>query len=375
MRRVVGWSIPLVLIVIRAAVAAGVQRRRRSELPADDPVVFSDYKADFTRQRRRRLDCGRDHHRRVPRRAARHLPVTGTSPTRTTRTCGRCPMSPRSCSTVQPVPYQMLWEDGKRFRVAKIGDPDEYLSYGTHVFEIRYTRPRRARPRRHRRRQEIRHIDRRRRHRAVGFLLERRRAVLEQPDRSGPTSRSTLPGDVTGAQCSVGFGVGAPCRRPDRQRQHRSRSRPPTWRPRTPVTLRAGVDVPTPAARRAAVALHLGPDPRPVADRAGVDPGADRGLRRLGGFLWYRTTVEPSPGLPAAVRAAAGARAGADRVHPHRGGPEERPHRDAVLSRRAQADRAASRSTTSTGESAASPSRPSGSGSIPSAARSASRSR
>ena len=23
-----------------------------------------------------------------------------------------------------PMPYQMLWEDGQRFRVAKIGDPD-----------------------------------------------------------------------------------------------------------------------------------------------------------------------------------------------------------------------------------------------------------
>ena len=33
----------------------------------------------------------------------------------------------------------MLWEDGERFRVAKIGDPDQYLSWGTHVFEIRYS--------------------------------------------------------------------------------------------------------------------------------------------------------------------------------------------------------------------------------------------
>ena len=40
-----------------------------------------------------------------------------------------------------PAPYQMLWVDGKRFRVAKIGDPDEYLGFGTHVFEIRYTVP------------------------------------------------------------------------------------------------------------------------------------------------------------------------------------------------------------------------------------------
>ena len=41
----------------------------------------------------------------------------------------------------EPAPYRMLWEDGKRFRVAKIGDPDSYLGFGTHVFEIRYTIP------------------------------------------------------------------------------------------------------------------------------------------------------------------------------------------------------------------------------------------
>jgi len=38
----------------------------------------------------------------------------------------------------QPASYQMLWEDGERFRVAKIGDADQYLNAGTHVYEIRY---------------------------------------------------------------------------------------------------------------------------------------------------------------------------------------------------------------------------------------------
>ena len=38
-----------------------------------------------------------------------------------------------------PAPYRMLWEDGRRFRIAKIGDPDKTLSFGTHVFEIRYS--------------------------------------------------------------------------------------------------------------------------------------------------------------------------------------------------------------------------------------------
>ena len=39
----------------------------------------------------------------------------------------------------QPVPYKMLWQNQQRFLVAKIGDPDRYLDFGTHVFRIRYT--------------------------------------------------------------------------------------------------------------------------------------------------------------------------------------------------------------------------------------------
>ena len=38
------------------------------------------------------------------------------------------------------VPYQLMWE-GDRFRVAKIGDPDSYLTPGTHVYRISYTVP------------------------------------------------------------------------------------------------------------------------------------------------------------------------------------------------------------------------------------------
>lgn len=35
-------------------------------------------------------------------------------------------------------PYEMLWENGRQFRVAKIGDPDRYLSAGIHTFKIAY---------------------------------------------------------------------------------------------------------------------------------------------------------------------------------------------------------------------------------------------
>ncbi|MGK2320373.1 DUF2207 domain-containing protein [Gordonia rhizosphera] len=36
------------------------------------------------------------------------------------------------------VPVEMSWQKGKRFRVAKIGDPDSYLTPGLHVYTISY---------------------------------------------------------------------------------------------------------------------------------------------------------------------------------------------------------------------------------------------
>ncbi len=39
----------------------------------------------------------------------------------------------------QPVPYGLQWESGRRYRVAKIGDPDSYVSPGSHTYTITYT--------------------------------------------------------------------------------------------------------------------------------------------------------------------------------------------------------------------------------------------
>ncbi len=103
------------------------------------------------------------------------------------------------------------------------------------------------------------------------------------------------------------------------------------------------------------MALHLGSGAGPVAE-----PGSlwVAGLTAV--FGARRTALVPHhpralAGLPAAVRAAARAGAGADRVHPHRVGPQERSHRHAVLSGRTRARSPCSRSTTSSGTSAASP--------------------
>lgn len=38
----------------------------------------------------------------------------------------------------EPVRFEALWEGGRRYRVAKVGDPDEYVSPGPHTYTIEY---------------------------------------------------------------------------------------------------------------------------------------------------------------------------------------------------------------------------------------------
>ncbi|MGD9514851.1 DUF2207 domain-containing protein, partial [Mycolicibacterium sp.] len=195
----------------------------------------------------------------------------------------------------RPVPYQMLWEDAGRFRVAKIGDPDRYLSDGTHVFEIRYTIPGVLDP--------------------GGTGADRQFAGSTGGPDSSPSvfywnviapawnnriDRAditvTLPGDIGTAQCSVGFGVGRECDEltVDGNRvQLTAESLPP----RTPVTLRVGVDVPTPP-RAEVLWPHtwdrvLGRSVDGVAWMVGLTVAF--GILAL---LWFRSVLERSPGFP-----------------------------------------------------------------------------
>ena len=121
----------------------------------------------------------------------------------------------------------------------------------------------------------------------AGFLDNR----IQQADIS-----VTLPGDVTGTQCSVGVGFGSPCRDTTvtGNKVELSASYLP---PRTPVTLRAGVDVPTPDRSEVLWPYTwdriLGQSLNGLAWILGVTVAAV-----LGGFFWYRTTVEPPPGFP-----------------------------------------------------------------------------
>ncbi|MFY9921550.1 MAG: DUF2207 domain-containing protein, partial [Mycobacterium sp.] len=293
MRRIIGWSIPLVLIMI-GLLWPLVLKGGHEELPADDPVVFSNFKADFSVNADGSMDAVETITADFP--GGRHGLFQYWD------TANQNHPFVRQVPDIQSVeidgvaaPYQMLWEDGKRFRIAKIGNPDEYLSYGPHVFEIRYHVPGVLDP--------------------GGTGSDKTfanstgedgaaRSVffwnvvagswnnrMEQVDIS-----VTLPSDVTGAQCSVGFGVGSACR--DLTITGNKVTLSTSYLgSRTPVTVRAGVDVATPPRDELLWPYTwdriLGTSLSEMAWILSLTVAF-----ALGGFLWYRTTVEPSPGFP-----------------------------------------------------------------------------
>ena len=106
----------------------------------------------------------------------------------------------------------------------------------------------------------------------------------------------TLPEEVGTAQCSVGYGVGRAC--DDLTVSGRTVTlSTASLQPRTPVTIRAGVDLPTPPQTTLPWPYTwdrvLGQSLTGVLWVAGLTV-----LFGLGGLLWYRTTLERSPGFP-----------------------------------------------------------------------------
>ena len=196
-----------------------------------------------------------------------------------------------------PVPYQMLWEND-RFRVAKIGDPDSYLTSGTHVFRIRYTVPGVLDPASTGARKEFAS--------ATGdstaaaavpsafFWNVIAPGWNNQIDRA--EVRVKLPGQVPGAQCSVGYGVGRTCDGLDISGDTVELSAV-ALPPRTPVTLRAGVDVAVPPRAQVPWPVRwdgvLGRSVPVLAWLLGLTAAAGLGAR-----LWWRTIAEPEPGFP-----------------------------------------------------------------------------
>ena len=207
--RAIRWLIALALIAIAVLWPLVVHRQflgRAGRRPGDLQRV----PRGFPRRRRRQPGRHGDHHRRVPERPARPFPLLGH----------RQPEQPPGAAEAgdhldpdgrQSDQYQVLSEGGGRFRVAKIGDPDRYLDWGTHIFEIRYTIPGVLDPGDTGARKE--------------FASSAGQTADGQPpsvffwnvvapswnnsiDRADITV--TLPAAITGAQCSVGTGVGMP---------------------------------------------------------------------------------------------------------------------------------------------------------------------
>ena len=293
MGRVFRWLIPLALIMF-GLLWPLVLRGGSAASGVDDPVVFSNYKANFVVNEAGRLDAVETITAEFPdgrHGLFRYWDIANPNSPRVRQ-------KPEITSILldgQPAPYQMLWEDGERFRVAKIGDPDQYVTAGTHVFEIRYT------------------ID----------------GVLDPASTGGnktfaqstgaPTTTGsvfywnviapswnnriqradisiTLPGDIPRVQCTVGYGVGAPCR--DLTISGNTVKLSAQYLgSRTPVTVRASVDVPTPP--RAELPWPYTWDRILGISLTGVLWMAVlTAASGLGAFLWYRTTVEPPPGFP-----------------------------------------------------------------------------
>ncbi|ORU98011.1 DUF2207 domain-containing protein, partial [Mycolicibacterium canariasense] len=293
MGRLIRWSILLVLIAFGFLWPVIFSAGPGSGDPVEDPVVIADYTASYTVDVGGRLNAVETITGEFPdgrHGIFRYWDVANPN----NPNVRQVPRVDAILMDGRPAPYQMLWERGERFRVAKIGSADVTLDEGTHVFEIRY------------------HID------GVldpGKVGADKRFASSTGGRQARTAfywnviapswnniiqrvnvTVTLPAKVVGAQCSVGFGAGRDCTDLT-VRGDTVTFRASGLQPRTPVTLRAGIDMPTPA--RAELPWPypfdriLGQSVTQVAVLLGLSA-----LAGLGAVLAYRTTVEPSPGFP-----------------------------------------------------------------------------
>jgi hypothetical protein len=244
--RVIRWSITVLLIAF-AVLWPLVFTGDEGGGSTDDPVWFSDYRAEFFVDQAGNLDATETITAEFP--GGRHGifrywdVANPNSP--------HVRQQPQITSITLddgPVNYQLLSENGGRFRVAKIGDADRTLDAGTHKYVIRY--------------------------RIDGVLDPGRTGAAKTFASStiGPTASIpdpptvfywnvvapawnnyiasaeisvTLPAAVTGAQCSVGSGVGTACADLAVAGDTVTASAR-ELAPHTPITMRLGVDVPTP---------------------------------------------------------------------------------------------------------------------------------
>jgi len=139
MGRVIRWLISLALITFGLLWPVVLSSSSEAS-DIEDPVVFSNYRAHFAVNRDGRLDAVETITAEFP--SGRHGIFQWWDISNQNNPGLR--QKPEINSILldgEPVSYQMMWEGGERFRVAKIGDPDRTLTWGSHVFEIRYSIP------------------------------------------------------------------------------------------------------------------------------------------------------------------------------------------------------------------------------------------
>jgi Predicted membrane protein (DUF2207) len=122
MWRVVRWLIPLALITF-GLLWPVVFSSSSEASDIEDPVAFSNYKAHFVVNRDGQLDAVETITAEFP--GGRHGIFQWWDIANQNNPGLR--QKPEISSILldgEPVSYQMMWEGGERFRVAKIGDPD-----------------------------------------------------------------------------------------------------------------------------------------------------------------------------------------------------------------------------------------------------------
>ncbi|OMC05942.1 hypothetical protein A5733_18570, partial [Mycobacterium sp. NS-7484] len=293
MRRMWSWLFTLALIAFGLLWPLVFTGGSASGPGAADPVVITDYRGDFTVDADGRLSAVET--------------ITGDFPSGrhgifrywdvANQNNSRLRQVPEITSITMDgssIPYELLWETGKRFRVAKIGDPATTLDWGPHVFEIRYAIDGALDPGTVAAQREF----------ATTIGDSDARSVFYwnviAPAWNNTIKRAdisvTLPAEVTGAACSVGYGVGSACT-DLRTDGNTVRLTATDLQPHTPVTLRAGVDVESPAQ----VSLPWPYTWDRILGRS-VSALVWIALLTVGmgllAYLWTRTTVEPPPGFP-----------------------------------------------------------------------------
>ncbi|MFT3660566.1 MAG: DUF2207 domain-containing protein [Gordonia sp. (in: high G+C Gram-positive bacteria)] len=136
MKRVL-LSVGVLIITLIGVLFPLISFSTSSESVSSDPVVITDYKADVTVHEDGTLEAAEHVTAEFP--YGRHGIFRFWDVTDTGDEGVRLP--PEDVSVTMDggaVPFSMSWEQNDRFRVAKIGDPDRYVTPGTHDYVLRY---------------------------------------------------------------------------------------------------------------------------------------------------------------------------------------------------------------------------------------------